>query len=82
MSIPVKIFLVALSAFFVGFAIYLNQILSHVPEKPILEETWWGPDSEKTLENDTSIKPFKISIPNEVSTSSFFFFCNLCYGIC
>jgi juvenile hormone epoxide hydrolase len=35
-----------------------------IPPLPYLEDTWWGPRDKS--EEDTSIKPFTISIPDEV----------------
>ncbi|XP_068892776.1 juvenile hormone epoxide hydrolase 2-like [Tenebrio molitor] len=35
-----------------------------IPPLPYLEDTWWGPPDKS--EEDTSIKPFTISVPDEV----------------
>ncbi|KAJ3635157.1 hypothetical protein MTP99_008087 [Tenebrio molitor] len=38
--------------------------LFKIPPLPYLEDTWWGPRDKS--EEDTSIKPFTISVPEEV----------------
>jgi hypothetical protein len=39
-----------------------------IPPLPYLEDTWWGPRDKS--EEDTSIKPFTISIPDEVKKTT------------
>lgn len=39
--------------------------LVNYPEKPQVEDIWWGPGDASKV--DTSIKPFKINIPDNVS---------------
>ncbi|KAI4471855.1 epoxide hydrolase 1-related [Holotrichia oblita] len=60
-----KIFLVigGISVILIGLKI--NSLLE-VPPMPVLEETWWGPGQAKKV--DTSIRPFKIDIPEKVIT--------------
>jgi hypothetical protein len=42
--------------------------LFKIPPLPYLEDTWWG--SRDKSEEDTSIKPFTISVPDEVKKKS------------
>ncbi|KAI4471849.1 epoxide hydrolase 1-related [Holotrichia oblita] len=60
-----KIFLVigGISVILIGLKI--NSLLE-VPPMPVLEATWWGPGQAKEV--DTSIRPFKIDIPEKVIT--------------
>lgn len=53
---------------FVGYRTY--SCLYDIPPLPELKETWWGPGDAKSAKLDTTIKPFKISVPDEVSLKS------------
>jgi hypothetical protein len=44
--------------------------LFKIPPLPYLEDTWWGPRDKS--EEDTSIKPFTISVPEEVKKNTKF----------
>lgn len=52
---------------FIGYLAFEIYLLYKIPPLPILEDTWWGPGDGNSSEEDTSIKPFKINIPEKVS---------------
>ncbi|KAK9732161.1 Epoxide hydrolase N terminus [Popillia japonica] len=60
-----KIFLVISVILSILIGLKINSLLE-VPPMPVLEETWWGPGQPKKV--DTSIRPFKIDIPDKVIT--------------
>lgn len=54
--------------FVLGTAIFIGIKLSalfEVPPIPNLDVDWWGP-GQKPSKVDTSIKPFKINVPEKV----------------
>lgn len=60
------------SAIFVAFVGYRTySCLYSIPPLPELKEIWWGPGDAKSAKLDTTIKPFKINVPDEVSLKSF-----------
>ncbi|KAI4471860.1 epoxide hydrolase 1-related [Holotrichia oblita] len=65
MALLGRIILLASAGFIIFVGIKLSQ-LSTVPPVPKLENEWWA--SGKPSEIDTSIRPFKINVSQEVST--------------
>lgn len=59
-----KIFLLVSTVVLAFIGYKVQNTLYSIPEKPILKDTWWGPGSPKA--EDTSIKPFKINISDQV----------------
>lgn len=52
-----------------GVLVFLElRPIFQVPPKPELGEKWWGPGEPG--KEDTSIKPFKINVPDEVNINS------------
>ncbi|KAK9732159.1 alpha/beta hydrolase fold [Popillia japonica] len=60
-----KIFLAISAILTILIGLKINSLLE-VPPMPVLEETWWGQGQAKKV--DTSIRPFKIDIPDKVIT--------------
>lgn len=50
--------------FILKFVHKIKQLFK-TPEIPYLENTWWG--SRPESEEDTSIKPFTVQVPDEVN---------------
>lgn len=61
----VKIFLQLFCVLAAVGVYYKTKQLFSFPKKPIVEDTWWGPG--KTSKAESSIKPFKINISEDVS---------------
>lgn len=59
-----KLFFLTFTAFIVFAGIKIHSLLQP-PPVPTFEDTWWGPG--KPTKEDTSIKPFKIKVPDEVN---------------
>lgn len=69
--------LVAVVLLFTTVTFYVKiKSIFDPPEKPQVDDIWWGPgDPSKT---DTSIRPFKINIPDSVSKIKIFIRLTLC----
>ncbi|KAI4471858.1 epoxide hydrolase 1-related [Holotrichia oblita] len=63
MGLFARIFLVVSAISIILIGLKINRLLE-VPPLPVLENTWWGPGDPKKV--DTSIRPFKINIPQKV----------------
>lgn len=61
-----KFTLIAVSSLAIFLGVKVNRTFFEVPSAPTLEETWWGPG--QSTKEDTSIKPFKINVGEDVST--------------
>lgn len=46
----------------IGFVKYSG--IFEIPQVPTLEDTWWGPENKGG--DDVRIRPFQISVPDEV----------------
>lgn len=59
--------LVALVFLLIAISVYFKiKPMFGYPEKPHVSDIWWGPSDLSSI--DTSIKPFKINVSNEVSS--------------
>lgn len=58
--------LVAVVFILIGASFYVRiKSIFDPPEKPQVDDIWWGPGDPSKV--DTSIRPFKINIPDSVS---------------
>ncbi|KAI4471873.1 epoxide hydrolase 1-related [Holotrichia oblita] len=68
MGLFARIFLVVSAISIILIGLKINRLLE-VPPLPVLENTWWGPGDPKKV--DTSIRPFKINIPQKSNIVEF-----------
>lgn len=57
---------IAVFTVLIAFTLYSKiKPMMNYPERPDIEDIWWGSGDPSKV--DTSIKPFKINIPDDVS---------------
>ncbi|GJQ78775.1 hypothetical protein Trydic_g2806 [Trypoxylus dichotomus] len=59
-----KLFFAVIAVLIVLLGIKINNLLFQEPPLPVLKNVWWGPGRETKV--DTSIRPFKIDVPQKV----------------
>lgn len=59
-----KIVFLIVTISIVLLGIKINNLLFQEPPLPVLGNVWWGPGAESKV--DTSIRPFKINVPQKV----------------